>query len=85
MALSIGAGAGDRIRVGEDILHVREVHPSTIVICKNDDAPVLITEDAKVDIIRSVFIFKGISPASTKVSSRLAFEAPKSIRIERIP
>jgi hypothetical protein len=79
VALSIGVGVGSRIDVGGHVVQVKSlVHPNVVVITVDRGAEVVISEGQVVEILPGVKVQSGLG------GNRLAFHAPKSIRISRI-
>lgn len=91
MALSIGVTVGSRIQVGNDYVEVREVLTTELVsVTVNGDDPILIGNAEQTEIAPGVFLFCGVD---LKVNgknlpdshhSRLAFDAPLSVKINRV-
>ena len=87
MALSIGISCGDRISIDGHVLEVKDVSGfvEMVVIVSVDGAPsVVLTEQPSVELIPGVNVFVGRGTTQSKGSYRLAFEAPRSIRINRV-
>jgi len=86
MALSIGIKRGSKILLaGTHLLEVQEVVAFNKVRIKFNDRVILVTDLERVELLPDAFVSCGVSmgdPLTTE--SRLAFEAPRSIRIERI-
>lgn len=81
MALSIGVSVGSKIDIAGSILKVRAlVHPNLIVVGVNDGPDIVIEAEARKEVLPNVFVFTGIGANA----NRLAFEAPRNIRISRI-
>ena len=58
-------------------------HSKLIVIGLDGGPDVVISEDHSQEILPGVFVLKGVGPS--RAVNRLAFMAPKEIRISRIP
>ena len=86
MALSIGVFPSSAIRIGQSILVVKEILDSkTVSITIDGGPPQLITEDKRTLILPDVYVFCGMKVNKPGVhESRLAFEAPRRIAINRI-
>jgi hypothetical protein len=87
MALSLGVSRGDRIDVGGHILEVKEVwgFVEMVIRVSLDGAPaVVVIEQSPLELIPGVSVFVGRGKTQSKGSYRLAFEAPLSIRINRV-
>lgn len=83
MALSIGVSAGDLIRVGEHEVQVKSLsyRENLIVVSVDGKSEHVISELGRVELLPEVFVFSGKGDHGG--ISRLAFEAPRSIRITR--
>jgi hypothetical protein len=80
IALSIGVSVGSKIDVGGHILQVKAlVHPNVVVITVDRGEEILISEGKTVEILPEVRVQSGVG------GNRLAFHAPKAIRISRVP
>lgn len=64
--------------IGGHLLVVRDVLSATTVRVEFGGRDVLVTDQQREELMPQVFVSCG-------VSGRLAFEAPRSIRIERVP
>lgn len=89
MALSIGVKAGSKIKVKsvrDHIVEVLNVPSHDRLVISVDGVQFEVTDKQRVEILPRVFVFCG-SKDSRGVESytRLAFEAPKIVRIERVP
>lgn len=86
MALAIGVTPGNKIRIGQSILHVQQVVAGEATTVSIDGGPqVLITEDKRTEILPTVFVQLGKFTANAgSSSSRLAFEAPRDIVIRKV-
>jgi hypothetical protein len=83
MALSIGVSAGSKIKVGKSMVAVQEANRRMVTL-KVDGGPTqIITEAERTEILPQVYVFIGVGPDSG-MNSRLAFEAPRSIQIDRV-
>lgn len=79
MALSIGVSVGSKIDVGGHMLQVKAlVHPNVVVVTIDRGEEVVISEGKTVEILPNVRVQSGVG------GNRLAFHAPKSIRISRV-
>jgi sRNA-binding carbon storage regulator CsrA len=78
-ALSIGVSVGSRIDIGGHMLVVKAlVAPNVVVVTIDRGEEILISEGKSVEILPGVKVQSGVG------GNRLAFHAPKSIRISRI-
>lgn len=89
MALVIGVTKGSRIRVDDSMLTVLQIMSDSAVLLHiadgNLDKEFLVTEEERTEVIEDVFVSLGRDHNSSGTnSSRLAFEAPLSIRINRL-
>ena len=83
MALSIGVGQGSRLRIGEHLLEVKQILGRTLMVVSLDKGKNLTVSDKeRVELLPGVYVFAG--RGGRGVTNRLAFEAPKEFRIERI-
>ena len=79
MTLSIGVGVGSRIDVGGHLIQVKAlVSPNVIVLTVDRGEDVVVSEGKAVEILPDVKVHAGPH------GNRLAFIAPRSIRISRI-
>jgi AICAR transformylase/IMP cyclohydrolase PurH len=95
MALSIGVYRGMKIKVGSEMIRVADVQEDgRKVVLDVGTRQYTISENERVEIMPEVFVFCGVydgiitkwttDEGDTVVHSRLAFEAPRSIRINRM-
>lgn len=86
MAWSTGVKRGDKIKVAGTLVLVKEVLPGKAVVIVVGADEHIITDQERVQIIPSVFVSLGKIPVNGANSgSRLAFEAPRSIKLQRVP
>lgn len=86
MALSLGVKRGKRILVGGRELVVRSVLAANSVLVSFEGREILVTDMQREELMPGVFVSCGLSlKAADNQYSRLAFEAPRSVRIERVP
>ncbi len=79
MALSIGVSVGSRIDVGGHLVQVKAlVSPNVVVITVDRGDDIVISEEKTVEILPNVKVQSGLG------GNRLAFDAPKTIRISRV-
>ena len=84
MALSLGVRKGSRISVGDHCVEVKAMVPPNLIVITVDDGPeMVISDQSKTDILPNVSVFSGVGAAGN--GCRLAFEAPRSITIRRLP
>lgn len=86
MALSIGVKAGRKICIGgTHMLCVREILAPNQVRITFDDKEMLVTDLERTELMAEVFVSCGLSDSQPGSQyTRLAFEAPRVIRIERV-
>lgn len=88
MALIIGVNKNSRILVGESTVEVRDILPKVVTLYvygENEPREFLITDAERTEIVRDVFVSLGLNHRNMSTNSnRLAFEAPKSIKINRV-
>lgn len=86
MALSLGVREHDRITIGDSMVRVVSISgPNIIGISVNGGDVIYVSDTEKIEILPEVWVFCGRSDNQKfEKYSRLAFEAPRSIRIERI-
>jgi len=85
MALSLGVSVGERIAVGDSIVEVRAINGSKRMIVAVNGAPEIEVTDDKADaveVLPGVRLFVGLDRDGNR--NRLAFDAPKSIPINRV-
>jgi len=83
MALSIGVSVGSKIDVGGHLLQVKEIAPHNLIVISIDKGEdMVISELSRTEILPTVFVFVGVGQSGG--GNRLAFEAPKTIRINRV-
>jgi hypothetical protein len=90
MALSLGVRGGKKVRFivkgKSHIMTVLEVVSPSNVRVAFDGREILITDLERAKLMDNVFVSCGKEEDSIKEGyTRLAFEAPREIRIERIP
>jgi hypothetical protein len=79
MALSIGISVGSQITVGDHQVRVKELSPPNLIVITIDGKEdKMISDKERTEIVPEVFVSTG------GAQNRLAFEAPKSIRIKRV-
>jgi sRNA-binding carbon storage regulator CsrA len=87
MALSLGVKAGSKITVGNHEVTVRSILKDLILISVDGGPDVVVSEQAREQILPEVWVFLGKPPSNPDHSSdsqrRLAFEAPRDIKILR--
>lgn len=89
MALSLGVSKGSEIVVGlsdrEETIQVLDVECGTRVAIKVMGKRLEIDDQERVEVLPEVFVSCGLSnPHRGSRTSRLAFEAPRRIKINRV-
>lgn len=85
MALSIGISQGTKIVVDKDILTVEDIPKATHVVVNYKGRQYVVTDEERIEIHPNVFVSCGLSDERKHDhNSRLAFEAPRAIFIERV-
>ena len=86
MALSLGVRKGDHIKVGATMIEVVRVEDDNIIGLYVAGQPLIYVSDTeKTEILPDVWVFCGSTTRQQYDGySRLAFEAPREIRIERV-
>jgi hypothetical protein len=88
LALSLGVQAGSQIKIGLHILRVIEVlDDGKLVKIEVGDRRYMISDEERTEIATNVFVFCGISEGmgwDVPLKSKLAFEAPREIKIDRL-
>ena len=86
MALSIGISENSRIRVGSKVLRVAQIQDNRHIHIIYDGQRHLITDEERTEVEKGVFISCGIKSdrATSNNFSRLAFEAPREVLIQRL-
>ena len=82
MAFLLGVQVGSRIDVGGHIVKVNRVVTPTLMEVSVDDRDFRVSGLERVEILPGVFISTGLGPINSL--RRLAFEAPQSVRIQRM-
>jgi sRNA-binding carbon storage regulator CsrA len=85
MPLSLGVSVGDRIEVGDSIVKVKAIKNHKLIIVSVNGGPDISVNDNNADaveILPDVRLFTGLDRDGAR--SRLAFDAPRSIKITRI-
>ena len=85
MALVLGCKLGSEVKVGDTMVKVKGINHDGEVVLEVEGQEHQITELERTRIMPEVWVSLGLG-AGTKGNSycRLAFEAPRSIRIERV-
>lgn len=86
MALSLGISVGSRIQIGDKVMTVVDALRGRSILVEVEGLSYVITDQCKVEVLPGVFVFFG-SPTTSLQSFnglRLAFEAPRSIKIMRL-
>lgn len=86
MALSLGISVGSKIRVGTSVVEVVSVMGTARVLIKVEGKEFMITDCERTEILPNVFVSCGRNDDKQFLASfsRLAFEAPRSIEINRM-
>lgn len=88
MALSLGVTIGSKIRVGNETLEVLDVRDAMDTKLRAAGHVFTITDMERQEVLPSVFISLGWSNSTKDARfphfSRLAIEAPRELRIERV-
>jgi hypothetical protein len=83
LALTLGVRVGHKIQVGEHMVEVKKVHSTTLMTLTIDgESDVQVSDQSRKEIVPSVHVFTGSKEGET--GYRLAFEAPKSVKISRL-
>lgn len=86
VALSIGVKEGSKIKIGRSLLTVLIVRTPLDIDVRVDASTHRITDQESTVILPDVTVFAGKwNGKGSQSYGRLAFNAPRSIRIERIP
>lgn len=84
MALCLGVKAGDRISVGVSELVVDALLTDGTIFITVENEQYQITDKRREEILPSVFVSCGLAASARRDKfSKLAFEAPRSIKIMR--
>lgn len=84
MALSLGIHEGSKIQVGSHVVTVTEIVRDNLMTVEAGGLKHMVTDTERTEILPSVFVFCGSSHGQAATNARLAFEAPRSININRI-
>lgn len=83
MALSIGVMVGDRVQIGDRSVEVVQIEHSRMATLKTDEHQlVLVSDQYTIEVVPKVRV--SCSQWQGK-RTKLVFEAPRDIRIERRP
>ena len=87
MALSIGVVKGSCIEVDSHVVQVKAFMPPDLIVISVDlGAHITVRDDEGIEILPDVFVSVGKGQNYERSRGhRLAFRAPKSIRISRTP
>lgn len=86
MALSLGVSVGERISVGDSMVRVKAIKNPKLMVVTVNGGPDITVNDNKaeaVEILPGIRLFTGQNKSGSD-SSRLLFDAPKSIPIHRV-
>ena len=85
MSLSIGVQKGFRIKIGDEVIRAIEIdYGRSVMMIEVGPRTHRITDDAKVEILPSVFVRYGKNRDRLDVmATRLAFDAPRHVKISR--
>lgn len=84
MSLSIGVHAGQSIKVGEAVLKIVRIVRDQLIEVEVGARRHLLTEDERTEILPDVYASYGTSPSRQGTMPRIAFEAPRTITIQRL-
>lgn len=86
MALSLGIQSGSQIQIGDSIMRVIEVaRDGKLVHIEVTGKRFSVSDEERTEILDDVFVQVGIPTNwNTPLRSRLAFEAPRCITINRL-
>ena len=84
MALSLGVRKNQRIKIGESVLTVLEIVSSAIVRISFGGKEYLVSDLERVKLGDEIYVQVGLSPTGATRYTRLAFEAPRRIKINRL-
>lgn len=86
MALSIGVSVGSKIDIAGHTLQVKSITPPNLIVVAIDNQQEhVLSDQSRVQILPDVWAFTGIGQNGAGMTgNRIAFEAPRSIRISRV-
>ncbi|WP_158934115.1 hypothetical protein [Burkholderia sp. S171] len=86
MALSLGVQAGSQVKIGSSILHILKIsNGGKSISVKLNDQTFDVGNQQKIEILPSVFVICGVvGDWDSSSKSRLALDAPRSVKIERV-
>ena len=84
MALSIGVQVSDQIDIDDKTLIIKGISHKSAVVCFNGGKHQVISEEERTLIAPEVYVSLGAAKKHSTQRCRLAFEAPRSIRIEKV-
>lgn len=86
MALSLGVKKGGVIKIGGVPLQVVSIDHQKSITVRINGREYVVSDKERVEILPTVFVFVGTwSVLNQSSQGRLAFEAPRAVRIERVP
>ena len=83
MAWTVGIQVGTVIDVGNHAVEVTDIQFSTVVLLVDGRKTLVITADERTEVVPDVFVFVGEGESALPGRRRLAFEAPKNIKLTR--
>jgi sRNA-binding carbon storage regulator CsrA len=88
MSLSLGVRTGGQIKIGDDMLTVSSVARDGLTVRVNvRGREYQLSDEEKTEVLPDVYVFCGVSahtPWGLPFRSKLAFDAPRVIQIDRI-
>lgn len=84
MALSLGVSVGDKIMVGKVPITILSIASPNIIGLDVGGQTFFVSDAERVEILPEVWVQSGLPERRFRSESRLAFEAPREIRIERV-
>jgi hypothetical protein len=86
MALSLEVTQGSKIKIGQHMLEVGEITKGTHITATYKGQTHLITTEERTELEDGVFVSCGSKPQKHhEKRTRLAFEAPRNVKINRQP
>jgi len=85
MALVLGCKLGSKVRIGDNVVTISAIHSTEDVELEVNGSLFDVSDDERTLILPDVWVQLGISKENSGLNyCKLAFEAPRSIRIERL-
>lgn len=85
MALIIGVNKSSKIQVGDKMVKIGDILPTVVMLKVEGGEDFMISDKERTEILPDVFVSLGLNHRTQSTNSnRLAFEAPMSVKINRV-